>query len=71
MDDTAGQFCVLTPLAVTVLVFPSFISLGLAEHLIGGGSNALTVKNAVAAADSHGFKPSLTGLPSFTPQFNV
>jgi hypothetical protein len=59
------------PVAETVLVSPGLISLGLAEQPIVGGSNVLTLNVAVAVADSHGFKPSLPGLPSFTLQFTV
>jgi DNA primase len=36
-----------------------------------GGSNAFTVKLVEASADSPSFRPSLPGLPSFTPHFTV
>jgi hypothetical protein len=59
------------PAAVIALLSPVLIVLGLAEQLIVGGSNAFTVKFAVAVAVSHGCMPSLPGLPSLTPQFTA
>jgi hypothetical protein len=58
-------------MAVTVLVSPGLIVLGLVEQLTVGGSNSFTVKLAEHSADWPGFRPSFLGLPSFTVPFTV
>ena len=66
-----SRFGGLMPTEVMVAVSPGLMVLGFTEQLIVGGSNAFTVIPAVHVAVSHGFKPSLPGLPSFTVAFTV
>jgi hypothetical protein len=44
---------------------------GFAEQLTVGGSKSFTVKVVEASATCQGFRPSLPGLPSYTPHFTV